>query len=203
MKKGLLTWNILLSLAAIFLLVMHFTSKKGNTIGATKTGKDTAVNGRAITIAYFEMDSLEANFEAVKEFQTELISKEDAINGEMTRLGQAIQQKIIYYQNLDKTGNLSPEQSVTANRELKEMDDQMKGRKQKLDQEYNTFVMTKQTEIKTKIKNFISEYNKTKGFTYIVSDDPGLFYYQDTVYNITSDVIRGLNEKYKPAKKNN
>ena len=31
----------------------------------------------------------------------------------------------------------------------------------------------------------------------IISYEPGLFYYKDTAYNITEDLVKGLNEKYK------
>lgn len=81
------------------------------------------------------------------------------------------------------------------------MDDEMKNRKQEMDQDYNNYMMTKQNEIKTKIEEFLKEYNTKKGYTYIVSYEQGLFYYKDTAYNITADVVRGLNEKYKPVKK--
>ncbi|MEO7983602.1 MAG: OmpH family outer membrane protein [Bacteroidota bacterium] len=202
MKNGLLIWNVLLSLGLGVLLILQFTGKKGNASGIKKAPADTSVNGNRSTIAYFEMDSVATKFYMAKDFQTEVTTREDAINTEMTNRAKAIQQKINYYQNEAQAGKLSQEQSENASREIKGMDEDMKNRKQQLDQDYNNYVMTKQNEIKAKIKSFITDYNKTKGYTYIVSDDPGLFYYQDTAYNITAEVIKGLNEKYKPDKKN-
>ena len=61
-------------------------------------------------------------------------------------------------------------------------------------------MMRRMKDVKTKIENFLKEYNKTKNYSYIVSYEQGLFYYKDTAYNITSDVIRGLNEMYKSKK---
>jgi outer membrane protein len=202
MKNGLLIWNVILSLVAGFLLIMHFGSKKGNASGPGKITGDSSIMNKQFSIAYFEMDSVAAKFHLAKDFQTDVLSKEEAINTEMNNRGRAIQQKIDFYQKEAQAGKLSQEQSEVASREIKGMDDEMKNRKQQLDQDYNNYVMTRQNEIKTKIKLFINEYNKTKGFTYILSDDPGLFYYQDTTYNMTAEVIKGLNEKYKPVKKN-
>jgi len=181
---------------------MHFGSKKENGSGGKKVTGDSSAMNKQFRIAYFEMDSVAAKFHLAKDFQTEVISKEEAINTEMNNRGKAIQQKINFYQNEAQAGKLSQEQSDVASREIKGMDDEMKNRKQQLDQDYNNYVLTRQNEIKTKIKLFINEYNMTKGFTYILSDDPGLFYYQDSAYNITADVVKGLNEKYKPVKKN-
>ena len=203
MKNGLLIWNVILSLGLGFLLIMQFGSKKGKTSGVKKSGADSSVaTNQQFRMAYFEMDSVATKFYLAKDFQTEVVTREDVINTEMTNRAKAIQQKINYYQNEAQAGKLSQEQSENASREIKGMDEEMKNRKQQLDQDYNNYVMTRQNEIKAKIKSFITDYNKTKGFTYIVSDDPGLFYYQDTAYNITAEVIKGLNEKYKPVKKN-
>ena len=203
MKNGLLIWNVILSLGLGFLLIMQFGSKKGKASGVKKSGADSSVAAnQQFRMAYFEMDSVAANFDMVKELKTELSSKEDVINTEMTNRTKAIQQKYNYYQNLAQAGNLSDVQSDAASKEMKVMDEDMKNRKQQLDQDYNNYMMTKQNEIKTKIEDFLKEYNKSKGFSYIVSYEQGLFYFRDTAYNITADVVKGLNEKYKPGKKN-
>jgi len=202
MKNGLLVWNVILSLVAGFLLVMHFSSKKSNASRGNKVTGDSSTMNKQFRIAYFEMDSVAANFDMVKELKTELTNKEDAINTEMTNRTKAIQQKYNYYQNLAQAGNLSEAQSDVASKEMKNMDDEMKNRKQQLDQDYNNYMMTKQNEIKTKIEDFLKEYNATKEYSYIVSYEQGLFYFRDTAYNITADVVKGLNEKYKPVKKN-
>ena len=201
MKKELLIWNIVLTLAVVILLFLHFGSKKSGTAGPVRNSTDSSVHDQSFRIAYFEMDSVAANFGLVKELETELANREEAINTEMNSRGKAIQQKINYYQNLAEKGNLSQEQSETASREIKGMDDEMKARKQQLDMDYGNYKMTKSNEIKTKIENFLKKYNQTKDYTYIVSYEQGLFYYRDTAYNITADLVKGLNQEYKPAPK--
>lgn len=202
MKNGLLIWNVVLSLLVGFLLVMQFGAKKGKSAGSAKSGGDSTVADGQFRMAYFEMDSIAANFNLVKDLKTEMTNKEAAINAEIENRTKALQQKFNFYQNKAQAGNLSQEQSDAASKEMKDMDDEMKNRKQQLDQDYNNYVMTKQTEIKTKIEDFLKEYNKSKNYSYIVSYEQGLFYFRDTAYNITADVVKGLNEKYKPIKKN-
>ena len=157
MKNGLLIWNVVLSLVAGFLLVIHFGSKKGNASGPGKITGDSSIMNKQFSIAYFEMDSVAAKFHLAKDFQTDVLSKEEAINTEMNNRGRAIQQKIDFYQKEAQAGKLSQEQSEVASREIKGMDDEMKNRKQQLDQDYNNYVMTRQNEIKTKIKLFIKQ----------------------------------------------
>ena len=76
----------------------------------------------------------------------------------------------------------------------------MKNKKQSLDQEYNEFVTRKMKDVKTSIEDFLREYNKTRNFSYIIAYEQGLFYYKDSAFNITDDVIKGLNEFYKNKK---
>ncbi len=147
------------------------------------------------------MDSVEANFKLVKEVMAELSKKEQEITNEMDRMGKEIQQKYTYYQNLATGGNLSQAQSETASQEMKELDDKMRNRKQQLDQNYFELKNKKQNEIKARIETFLKEYNKDEKYSYIISYEPGLFYYRDTAYNITSDVVKGLNSLQPPAKK--
>lgn len=196
MNKGLLAWNVILTLLVGFLLVKQFGSGKTKSTKTDSKVTDASSNGQ-FRMAYFEMDTIAANFDLVKELKTELAKREDAINAEMTKRSRDIQEKINHYQDLAQKDKLSSEQSEAASREIKNMDDEMKNRRQQLDQDYNNFMMTKQNEIKSKIEDFLKEYNKTKNYSYIVSYEQGLFYYKDTAYNITADVVKGLNQKYK------
>lgn len=201
MKNGLLVWNVLLTLVAGYLLFTHFSSDKKAASGDKKeTGAVAAVN-KDFRIAYFEMDSIEANFSMVKDVKAELSRKEETMNAEMERLGKNLQEKYNYFQGQAQAGTLTETQSQAASQELKNLDDQMKNRKQLLDQEYSDFVMRRMKDVKTKIEDFLKEYNKEKNYSYIVSYEQGLFYYKDSVYNITADVIKGLNGMYKQGSK--
>ncbi len=190
-----------MSLTVGILLIMQLGAKKRSTVGSKTSSSDSTVVNKQFGIAYFEMDSVAANFDMVKELKTELSNREELINTEMTNRNKALQQKFNYYQNQAQGGSLSQAQSEAASKEMKDMDEEMKNRKQQLDQDYNNFMMTKQNEIKTKIEDFLKDYNAKKNYSYIVSYEQGLFYFKDTAYNITADVVRGLNEKYKPVKK--
>jgi outer membrane protein len=201
MKNGLLVWNVILSLVAGYLLVVHFTSKKKNTKGVEITHADSSSKGGQLGMAYFEMDSVAANVELVKELRAEMIKKEEEINSEMERLGKNLQQRYNFFQNKAQAGTLTQTESDAASQEMKALDDQMKNRRAQLDQEYNDFTVRRQNDIKLKIEEFFKKYNETKKYSYIVSYEQGLFYFKDTAYNITTDVVKGLNEMYKAKTK--
>ncbi len=200
MKNGLLVWNVLLTIVAGYLLVSHLTGGKKNAANNKGKGDDSTGMNKEFRIAYFEMDSVEAHFEMVKDVKSEMNKKEDGITIELDRLGKDYQNKLMYYQN--KQQEMNQQQYEAAAMDLKKLEQNISSRKQTLDQEYNELVMRRMKDVKTKIEDFLKEYNKDKKYSYIVSYEQGLFYYRDTVYNITTDVIKGLNDMYKPAKKN-
>ena len=189
-----------MSLVAGYLLISHFTSKNKNSGGVKITHSDTSSKGQS-GMAYFEMDSLAAGVELVKELRAEMIKKEEEINSEMDRLGKNLQQRYNYYQNKAQAGTLTQAEQEAASQEMKTLDEQMKNRRTQLDQEYNDFTVRRQNDIKLKIEEFFKKYNQAKKYSYIVSYEQGLFYFKDTAYNITADVVKGLNEMYKAKAK--
>jgi outer membrane protein len=200
MKTGLLILNVILTIAVGYLLYIQFSSKKPASFKEKQIVKDPSQNNSHFSIAYFEMDSVEANFAMVKDVKAELNKREETINTELNRMDQSYRDKVNNYQQKAKAQTMTQVQSEMATQDLMNTQEQMKNRKQALDQEYNDFMMRKMKDVKAKIEEFLKEYNKTKNYSYIVSYEQGLFYYRDTAYNITADVIRGLNEKYKSKK---
>ena len=194
MKNGLLILNGLLLIAVGVLFYLHFSKPKAVVPAATVTSaKDT--HGGAI--AYFEMDSLEASFAMVKDVKAELSKREEAVNNELRRMEQSYKSKAQQYQN--QAATMSQVQSEMATRDMMQLQQNLQARKQTLDNEFQDYYMRRMKEVKTKIEDYLKQYNRQKGYSYIFAYDPGLFYYKDSVHNITADLIKGLNAGYSPA----
>ena len=75
---------------------------------------------------------------------------------------------------------------------------------QKLDQELMEKTQREQIELNqklyTEITDFLKEYNKTKGYSLIISNTGfDNLLYADTAYNITQEIVEGLNARYNPS----
>jgi outer membrane protein len=197
MKSGIIIFNAILLVLIGILFYLHFSSTpKAKTVASNvKTAGTTTTNPDDFKIAYFEMDSLEASFDMVKDVKTELSRKEDAVTSELRRMEKSYQDKLGRYQA--QAATMTQVQSESATKDMMQMQQQMQNRKQSLDQEYQDFYMRKMKEVKTKIEDYLKAYNAEKGFTYILAYEPGLFYYRDSTYDITDDLIKGLNNTYK------
>lgn len=196
MKNGMLIWNVVLSLVAGVLLFLQFGPKKNNANKTKPVLSDTSVN-RQFRIAYFEMDSVEANFNMVKDVKAEINAKDIEYTSSLNNLDETYKKKFNEYSSKQ---SMTQEETEAAQNVLRDLGEKLKGQKQDLDQKYQEFVMRKNLEVKKKIEEFLVEYNKARNYSYIISYEQGLFYFKDTAYNITADLIKGLNQYYKPEK---
>ena len=197
MKNGLIILNVILLMAVGFLFYLHFDSAKNGTKLQNKTEQKDPIDSLSqgsCRIAYFEMDSVAANFEKAKEMQGELEKKEEKMNSEMNRLQNQYQQKYINFQQHGAT--MTSSQLDAARNELGQLDQTIKDTKASMDQDYKTYYVQTQQEILSMIRKFCLEYNKDKKYAIIISNEPGLVFYKDSTMDITKDLLYGLNKMY-------
>lgn len=198
MNKGLLAINIVLLIAVAVLFILFFNKKDGTGKIVERPGNDTSVHRQQTPVAYFDMDSVEANFTEFKRMQAEVVKKEADINESINQMRNNFQS---YYQKLQaQAANLTPRQQDSLGNVLAQMDADIKNKAAELNQSYQSYYMNKQQEIVSMIKKYCNEFNKDKKYSYIIAREPGLFYYTDTTYNVTSELLKGLNSYYSKKK---
>ncbi|MBD0332524.1 MAG: OmpH family outer membrane protein [Chitinophagaceae bacterium] len=197
MKNALLVINVVLLVAVGILFYLYFSAKKTSGPGTVTTKVSHAAQNK-FAIACFEMDSLTNSFEMIKDVKNELRKREEAINSELSKMEKAYRDRATYYQK--QAPAMNQQQSESATRDMMQLQQAIQNKKQTLEQEYQDLYMRKMKEVKTKVEEFLKDYNKSKGYSYIISNEPGFIYYRDTVFDITEDVVKGLNALY--SKKN-
>jgi outer membrane protein len=175
-------------LAVVFFNEKHPERAKANTPAA-------AAPQQTVKIAYFDIDSLENNYEYFKDQLAIFKKREDAMTNELSNLERSYQKKISEWQQ--KGSTMSQSESEAVQREYAQMQQTYQSRKQALEQSLADQSMSSKKDIKEKIEEFLKVYNKDREYAYIFSYVPEMMFYKDTVYNITNDMIRGLNEGYK------
>ena len=194
MKNALLVLNVLLLIAVGVLFYLHFSNNKNPAVKVASTQKSTAATADC-RIAYFEMDSINNSFAMVKEVRNELSTEEEKMNNELTRLQKTYNDKMIQYQNSQNAQ--SQIESEAVRKDIMDLQNKISERRQTLNQRFQDMYMRKMQEVKAKVEDYLKEYNKDKGFAYILAYEPGFIFYRDTALNITADILKGLNEKYK------
>ena len=189
--------SIVLSVIALGLIAVLFSmqSKQGQQLKQHSEGeKKTA--GSGFKIAYFDMDSLEAHYDFFKDAQSQVKAKESAMQMELSSLDRANQKKVEAWRQ--KGNTMTQAEGEQAQQEYQAMQQNFQSRKQALEQDVYKYTEDLKTNIRRKIEDYLKEYNKQKNYTYIIAYDPSSFVYsKDTTYNITGDLVEGLNSAYK------
>ena len=89
---------------------------------------------------------------------------------------------------------MSQVESERATQDMRNLEQNLRSQADKLDQDLNDYVLRKKVDFNDKIRNFLKEYNQNKQFSYIIANEPGFIFYRDSTYNITRDVVAGLNQ---------
>ncbi len=188
--------NIFLVLAVAVLFYLHFSSAKSGNTGESSSSKP-APSGN-FRIAYFEGDSIQTQFNYFKDVQNELQVKGQSNAKQLGELKNIFAAKVQEYQKLSQ--HLSQSELANKEQELRQMEKAFQGKEKMMSDEFQEDQFKKLQDVKKKIEDYLKVYNKDKGYAFIFSSSPDLMYLKDSVYDITPDVIRGLNELYKKKK---
>ena len=192
--KNIATVLSILSLVLISVLFyLHFSQKpvvKAAPALATKT------QASDFRIAYFDIDSLQTHFEYFKKVSNEMKARENAMTVELRTLENSYQKKIKEWQ--ERGANMTQAEGEAAQREYAQMQQRYQKHQMDLEQELQKQKVDLMTDLRKKVEDYLKEYNKEKGYAFILSYEPGfMLYYKDTLYDVTHDLITGLNGKYK------
>ena len=183
---------IALALVGVLFFLLHSQS------GQLKKIESQAKMGTPSTfrIGYFDMDTLEAHYDYFKDAQSVAKTKENAMNTELSGMEATYQKKI---QEWRQKGNaMTQAESEQAQQEYQAMQQNLQSRKDALQQELFKKTEDLKTSIRKTIEEYVKDYNKQRTYSFIFAYDPSSFiYYRDTIYNITSDLLDGLNAAYK------
>jgi outer membrane protein len=162
--------------------------------GMKTTGKSN------FKIAYFDIDTLQAHYEYMKEVKDQATDKDNRMQQELASLDRKNQQQIEEWRQ--KSSTMTQAEGEEAQRKYQEMQQEFATRKQELEQRLLQFEEEERTKIRKRIEDFIKEYNKDRNYSYIIAYDNAnsFIYNKDTLFNITSDVVDGLNAEYKKTK---
>ena len=176
----------------LFYLFAHHTEQL-KTISANEQRKATPNNFR---IAYFDMDTLEAHYAYFKDAQAQLKAKENDMNMNLAGLSKSYQKKVDAWRQ--KGNAMTQAEAEQAQQEYAKDQQDFQSHKQMLEQELYKNTEDLKNNIRKKVEEYLKEYNRDRSYSMIFAYDPGSFiYYKDTIYNITSNLLDGLNAAYK------
>lgn len=196
--KQLSTFLSILALIGVgVLFYFHFSAAKASLPAPATPAEETRTDFR---IAYFDIDSLQDKYEYFKDVSDKIKNREANVTAQLNTLQNNFQKRLRELQ--EKGPTMSQSEGEAAQREYAQMQQKYQQQQMTMEQDLKKHQIEMMTDVRTKIENYLKEYNKQKGYAFILSYEPGfMLYYRDSVYDITSDVIEGLNDQYRKEKK--
>ena len=152
-----------------------------------------------LKIAYVEVDSIMSQYQYCKEYSLILQKKSQNIQNTINQKGQALQAAAANFQQKVQQNAYTREQAEAINANLVKQQNDLQALQNRLGNEFQSETDKFNASLRDSIQHFLAKYNKDKKFALILSKAGDNILYADKGYDITNEVIAGLNKAYKPA----
>ena len=194
MKKYMMMAAAAMALAAC----NNASPKMDEQPAATAAGENT--NG--VKIAYVEVDSLMTQYEFCKEFTLILQKKSTNARNTLNQKGQALQNAAAnFQQKLQNNGFTSREQAESQQAAIQRQQQSLQELQARLENELANETNKYNEGLRDSLQHFLAAYNKDKKFDLILTKQGDNILYAAKRFDITNDVINGLNKRYKSTLK--
>lgn len=193
MKKNILC---ALAIAAMMVSCNNASSK----MDEQPSSGDASASG--MKIAYVEVDSLMTQYDFAKDYSVTLEKKSNNARNTLTQKGNALQAAVNnFQQKINNNGFQSREQAAGVQAAIERQQRDLQELQARLENELASETSKFNAALRDSLQNFLKAYNKDKQFDLILSKAGDNILMANKKYDITNDVINGLNKRYKPAKK--
>ena len=153
-----------------------------------------------LKIAYVEVDSLMTQYTFCKE-QSELLEKKSQnIQNTLNQKGQSLQAAAMKFQQDVQNNKYTQQQAEAVQANLQKQQGDLQNLQQRLGAEFQAETEKFNKALRDSLNHYLAQYNKAKKYTLILTKQGDNILYADKSFDITNDVIAGLNKAYKPSK---
>ena len=183
--------------AALCVALALTACDKSKTADVTATTSETAP--AELKIAYVEVDSIMTQYQFCKDYTQILTKKGQNIESTIQKKGEALQSAVNNFQQKLQQNAYTREQAESIQLNLQKQDADLRALQQRLATEFQSEQEKFNIALRDSIKNYLAKYNKEKKYSIILSKQGENLLYADKSYDITEEIITGLNKAYKPA----
>lgn len=151
-------------------------------------------------IAYVEVDTIMSQYTFSKEYQAILQKKAQNIQNTLASKQQALEAAAAKLQQDYQANALTQEQAQARQAAIQKQNADLQALNQRLSTEFQTETDKFNKALRDSIQNYLKTYNKDKSYSMILTKAGDNILYADKKYDITAEVVAGLNKVYKPAK---
>jgi outer membrane protein len=200
MKNVLPAITALLAILVAVLFYLHFNSHSQiDKISSKVINQDTLAN-KPLKIAYVDLDSIQEKYEYYREKMNQFDKKKESADRELNNSFQKIENERVAF--VQRGNSITQVEAEAFQRDYTRKMQNLENQKRVMEGQIQEEGIKTMEELRKRINDFLGGYNQEKDYSYIFSYSAGLnvLFYKDTTYNITTEVVAGLNDAYRKSK---
>ena len=183
--------NMFRAMSALAVAAVAFASCNNEAKKVDEKAQAPAAQTGAMKIAYVEVDSIMSQYKFCKEYSL-ILQKKSSLQAAAAKFQQDVQ-----------SNKYTQQQAEAVQAGLQKQGADLQALQQRLGSEFQNETNSFNAALRDSIQHYLAAYNKDKKYSLIISKAGDNILYADKAYDITNEVIAGLNKAYKsaPAKK--
>ena len=181
--------------AAATMLLGACGAKNGEDV--TKENAQTEETA-GIKIAYVELDTLMSQYQLYKDYSEVLTRKGNNIQKTLAQKQRALESHAAAVQKkYESNGFTTRDEVERAQASIQKEQNDLAELADRLQNEFAMEQARINEEARDSIQSFLKRYNKTKKYDYVMIKAGDNLLIANPKYNITNDIVKGLNKRYK------
>ena len=192
--------NYLVNGLAALALIVLFSQCAGKADNQTTNASAQAAGLSGMKIAYVEIDTLLAKYNYCVDLNEAMVKKSENVRLTLNQKAKDLdRQKQEFQTKVQNNAYLTQERAQQEYNRIAKLEQDLQNLGNKLQAE---LMSENSLQLRDSINAFLKEYNKTKGYSMIISNTGfDNLLYADSIYNITREILDGLNARYSSPKK--
>lgn len=167
----------------------------------TQTSENVSTDAEGLRIAYVELDSLMSQYQLYKDYEAVLTRKGTDIQNTLAQKQRKLESNAAAMQRkYENNGFQTRDELERAQQSIQQQEMELQQLAAKLNNEFNEEQARINEEARDSIQAFLKIYNKTKKYDYVMIKAGDNLLIANPRYNITKDIVNGLNKRYNTKK---
>ena len=201
MKKSFSSMAVLALASFAFIACNNQPQQNDTAANKTETTSSAAPATGGQKVAYVEIDSIMSQYTYWKDVTKLIKAKEANIQRTLAGKQKAIQAAAANFQQNIQANKYTQAQAQQIQASIQKQAQDADALQQRLGAEYQNEVAEYNKALSDSVHNYLKLYNKDNKYSIILAKSGDNILYADPAYNITDDVVKGMNQAYKGMKK--
>lgn len=169
--------------------------------GDKECAQTTETEATGLRIAYVELDSLMSQYQLYKDYEEVLTRKGTDIQNTLAQKQRKLESSATAMQRkYESNGFQTRDELERAQQNLQQQEMELQQLAAKLNNEFNEEQARINQEARDSIQAFLKIYNQSKKYDYVMIKAGDNLLIANPQYNITKDIVTGLNKRYNANK---